>query len=113
MLVYLIDENMPYYFRLWNTPEFVHQLDIAPKAKDRYVWQYAIDNNLTIITKDSDFSNRIMLQQPPPRVIHFRTGNMSVREFYKVIHESWAVAQELSRTHKLVCVYNDRIEAFE
>ncbi|MET7254612.1 DUF5615 family PIN-like protein [Dyadobacter fermentans] len=40
-----------------------------------------IHSDKTIITKDSDFASRILISPPPPRVIHFRTGNMSMKEF--------------------------------
>ena len=50
---------------------------------------YAKEHNLTIITKDSDFSERIKLSDPPPRVIHFKVGNSNMKEFYRVIHASW------------------------
>jgi len=59
---FLIDVNLPYYFGLWNTPEYIHQMDISPREKDKIIWEYAKKQNLTIITKDSDFSSRIMLQ---------------------------------------------------
>ncbi|MEO8074626.1 MAG: DUF5615 family PIN-like protein [Acidobacteriota bacterium] len=49
------------------------------------LWNYAKENNLTIITKDADFSNRIIFQEPPPKVIHIRFGNMKMREFYAVL----------------------------
>lgn len=111
MPIYLVDENMPYYFRLWNTPDYVHQLDLAPQAKDKSIWAYAKEHNLTIITKDSDFSERIKLSDPPPRVIHFKVGNVSMKEFYRIIHASWEDDYTLSRTHKLVNVYGGWIEA--
>ena len=113
MPTYLIDENMPYYFRLWNTPEYVHQLDLAPKAKDRAIWEYAREHNLTIVTKDGDFSERVKLNDPPPRVIHFKVGNISVKKFYQIIHASWNEACELSQTHKLVNVYKGWVEAIQ
>jgi hypothetical protein len=25
---YLVDANLPYYFRLWNNPDFIHVKDI-------------------------------------------------------------------------------------
>lgn len=111
MPTYLIDENMPYYFRLWNMPDYIHQLDHAPKAKDKSIWAYAKERNLTIVTKDADFSERIKLSEPPPRVIHFRVGNLSMKEFYRIINASWEEACALSRTHKLVNVYNGWVEA--
>jgi len=35
MVKYLIDVNLPYYFSLWNSPEYIHQIDIAPTEKDK------------------------------------------------------------------------------
>lgn len=113
MPIYLIDENMPYYFRLWNTSEYIHQLDLEPKAKDKSIWAYAKENKLTIVTKDADFSERMKLSEPPPRVIHFKVGNISIKEFYRIIDTSWAEACELSKTHKLVNVYRGWVEAMD
>ena len=69
---FLIDVNLPYYFSLWNNEEFIHQKDIDDEWTDEKIWNYARQNNLTIITKDSDFSHRIILNSPPPKVIHIR-----------------------------------------
>jgi predicted nuclease of predicted toxin-antitoxin system len=68
---------------------------------------------LTIITKDSDFSNRIIVQDAPPRVIHIRFGNMKMRKFFTAATAIWKDVIELSETHKLVNVFRDRIEAIE
>ncbi|GEM_PF-2691102 len=55
MKKFVIDVNPPYYFSLWNTEVFVHMRDINDEWSDEQIWNYAKDNNLTIITKDSDF----------------------------------------------------------
>lgn len=52
---FLIDVNLPYYFSIWNTDEFIHQKDINDEWSDEKIWNYAKENNLTIISKDSDF----------------------------------------------------------
>ncbi len=62
MLKFLIDVNLPYYFSLWNNEKCVHLKDINQDWSDEEVWKYAAKNNLTIITKDSDFSKRIILK---------------------------------------------------
>ena len=110
MPTFLIDVNLPYYFGLWNTEEYIHQMDIAPRAKDKEIWQYAIEHDLTIITKDSDFSNRILLAEPPPKVIHVRVGNMDMKIFHRVIRGCWGEVLEMIQSHKLVTIYEDRLE---
>ncbi len=77
---YLIDVNLPYYFSLWKGKEYIHLKDINQEWPDEKVWNYALKNNLTIVTKDSDFSKRIILKEPPPKVIHIKLGNMRQKE---------------------------------
>jgi predicted nuclease of predicted toxin-antitoxin system len=81
---YLIDANLPYYFSIWN-PKYIHRLDIERTAKDSNIWSYAQNDDMTIVTKDSDFSNRILVSTPPPRVIHFRVGNIPMKDFHSLV----------------------------
>lgn len=110
MRQFLIDVNLPYYFSLWNNEHYIHQRNINPKWKDVKIWDYAKENNLTIITKDSDFSEKIIFLEPPPRIIHIKFGNVKMKLFYKIISELWEEACETSKKYKLVNVFLDRIE---
>lgn len=110
---FLIDANLPYYFSLWNTSEFIHQKDINDQWSDEQIWNYAQENNLTIISKDSDFSNKIMMNSPPPKVIHIRLGNMKMNTFFEIISKVWDDVIEINTEHKLVNVFIDRIEGIE
>ena len=85
---YLIDVNLPYYFSYWRSDEYIHQIDLQNDADDYEIWQYAKERGLTIVTKDADFSDRMLLSEPPPRVIHIRIGNVSMRVFTIL----WAVS---------------------
>lgn len=107
---YLIDVNLPYYFSLWNTSDYLHQIDINPKAKDKDIWQYAQEQNLIILTKDSDFSSRILLSTRPPKVIHIRIGNRNMKEFHQIINKCWQEVLHLIKGHKLVTVYESQME---
>lgn len=107
---FLVDVNLPRWFSQWNSPDYVHQHDIGPSRHDTQIWEYAKENGLTIITKDSDFSSRILLSVPPPKVIHVRLGNMDMRSFHAAIAHCWAEVLAMSETHKLVIVHADRIE---
>ncbi|HAO49865.1 MAG TPA: hypothetical protein DCR35_11470 [Runella sp.] len=110
---YLIDVNLPYFFSLWNNQDYIHQNDILNTSPDTEIWKYAKENEMTIVSKDADFSNRILLAQPPPRVIHIKIGNTSMKEFHSIILSVWPTALEMSSKYKLVTIFKDRLEAIE
>jgi predicted nuclease of predicted toxin-antitoxin system len=113
MPLYLIDANLPRWFSQWNTADYIHQHESDPARHDQQIWEFAKVENLTIITKDSDFSSRILMSEPPPRVIHIRLGNMSMRSFHEAIGKCWEEVLKSSATHKLVIVHADRIECVQ
>lgn len=108
---FLIDVNLPRDLAFWNGPEFVHQSDIDPVRTDREIWLDARAKGLVIVTKDADFSQRVLVQGPPPSVIHVRLGNVRLRELRTRLAVAWPKAARLSETHCLVQVFHDRIEA--
>jgi predicted nuclease of predicted toxin-antitoxin system len=107
---YLIDVNLPYYFSIWNTSDYIHQRDIDDSWTDEQIWDYAKVNNLTIITKDSDFSHKIIFKQPPPKVIHIKIGNMKLKDFLNTLSLIWENVLKLSENYKLVNVFIDYLE---
>ncbi len=83
MAKFLVDANLPYHFDLWHNENCIHLFDINDSWPDAEVWNYAKTNNPTIVTKDADFSTRIILAVPPPRVIHLRIGNMKLSAMHE------------------------------
>ena len=63
---FLLDENLPK--SLTFTENFVHVTDLGKRKTDAEIWQYAKLNDLVIITKDTDFYDRIILEGPPPKI---------------------------------------------
>ena len=110
MIKYLIDANLPYYFSLWNNDTYQHIIDIDPHMKDSEIWAYAKEKSLTIVSKDADFSDLVMLNNPPPRVIHIKLGNMKIKEFHDTIDKIWDQVLTMSKEYKLIKVYKDKIE---
>ena len=108
---FLFDENLPARLR------FTPKLPIVPAAKvgrnpsDTQIWEFARKHDLVIVSKDADFSGRIILQTPPPWIVHLRFGNLRRREFHAVLTRAWPQVEALLPAHKLVNVYADRVEA--
>lgn len=109
MTQFLVDVNLPYKFILWHDVRFTHVREIDDTWSDTQIWQYAKERNLTIITKDIDFYNRIIASDPPPKVIHLKMGNMKLAAFREFMLSNWEIIEKLNETHKLVDVYLDRV----
>ncbi len=113
MSEYLIDANLPYRFSIWNDDRYLHQSEIGDTWTDSEKREFAKQRGLTIVTKDSDFSDRIMMSGPPPRVIHIKPGNMKLARMFEFLDKHWESVIQLSKNHKLVNVFNDQITAIE
>jgi len=77
---------------------------------DTQIWEFARRHDLVIVSKDADFSDRIIIHSPPPRVVHLRFGNLRKKDFHALLARRWPQIETLLKTHKLVNVYADRIE---
>lgn len=110
MVKFIIDANLPFYFSLWKNEDFIHINSINTTSSDNEIWNYAQMNNLTILTKDSDFAFRVMASIPPPKVIHFKIHNMRIKNLFEFINKHWIEILSISENHKLTNVYINRIE---
>jgi predicted nuclease of predicted toxin-antitoxin system len=64
---------------------------------------------LVVVTKDADFSDRIILATPP-WVVHLRFGNMRRKENHAHVARVWPQIEALLTSHKLVNVFANRVE---
>ncbi len=107
---FLFDENLPEKIRFEPSFPISHVSMLGKSLTDTQIWRYAKKNDLVIVSKDSDFSDRIIISSPPPRVIHLRFGNMRRIDFHTYLAKVWGRAESLVQTHKLVNIYIDKIE---
>ena len=108
---YLIDVNLPYYFSLWNSDNFIHQKDINDAATDDEIWNYAKQNELIIITKDKDFSLMQLMNGAPPKIIQIKFGNVKMKVFFEILSSCWNAVEKLIEKNNLVNIYKNKIEA--
>lgn len=54
-------------------------------ADDPLVWEHARDNDLTLVSKDSDIHQRSFVFGPPPKVIWVRLGNCSTSQVKQLL----------------------------
>jgi predicted nuclease of predicted toxin-antitoxin system len=60
-------------------------------ADDPLVWEYAKDNGLMIVSKDSDMHQRSFVFGQPPKVVWVRLGNCSTSDVEKLLRDNFAV----------------------
>lgn len=57
------------------------------RADDDDVWQDAMAQGLTIVSKDSDFHQLSFLRGHPPKVVWIRRGNCSTDDIESILRE--------------------------
>jgi predicted nuclease of predicted toxin-antitoxin system len=110
---FIVDLNLPYHFELWNNPRFIHVKDINDEWTDEQIWVYSKKHNLIIISKDADFSNKIIVKAPPPKVIHIKVGNLKIKDLHNFLVDNWPIIEKKIKTFKLLNVYKDKIEGIK
>ena len=110
---YVIDENLPDYLKAWSSEEFLHVTKIIKSVSDKEIWKYALENDLIILTKGSDFQERILYRDPPPKVILFKIGNTSTEYLEEFLSLHWKEIEEQINLVKLVVVFRDKIEGLK
>lgn len=107
---FLFDENLPARLTFRTNLPMLSSTLLGPSASDSQAWEHARREEPVIVTKDADFSGRIILASPPPWVVHLRFGNLRRREFHALRARVWPQVETLLKSHKLVNVHADRVE---
>jgi predicted nuclease of predicted toxin-antitoxin system len=88
----LLDENLSprlvdLLSDLYPGSDHVHNLNLGG-ANDSEVWGYAKLRGFAIVSKDSDFAERSVLESDPPKIIWVRLGNCSTEEVEKLLRSA-------------------------
>lgn len=86
---FLFDEHLPAKTQFTPSLPVISVTVLSESISDTQIWQYAKQNDFVIVTKDVDFSDRLMLDPSPPKVVHLRFGNMRRRAFHAFLATAW------------------------
>jgi predicted nuclease of predicted toxin-antitoxin system len=110
---FLIDANLPAKIKVWENNRFLHAITINPNWADKDIWQYAKENNLTIVSKDKDFLLLQFQHGSPPKIVHIKFGNIKLSDFITIIETCWVEVEALLSNHTIINIYSDKIEAIK
>jgi predicted nuclease of predicted toxin-antitoxin system len=58
------------------------------EADDLAIWNYAKDNQLVVVTQDSDYSDWNKLRGSPPKIVWLRCGNASTDQIHSKLRHA-------------------------
>ena len=97
----LFDQNLSIRLveRLANLfPDSIHVRDVGlDTATDIKLWNYARENGYLIVSKDTDFSDRVATHGYPPKVIWLRLGNCSTDTIEHILRKHHSDIQAFSK----------------
>ena len=73
-------------------------------ADDSAIWQYAKDNQFTIVSKYSDFHERGVLHGQPPKFIWLRAPNCSSQEIENLLRAAFPIVKRFIQEDQESCL---------
>jgi predicted nuclease of predicted toxin-antitoxin system len=73
-------------------------------AADGDVWSYAKTHGFAIVSKDSDFAERSVLEREPPKIIWIRLGNCSTSDVERALRSQYEAIQEFLEENFETCL---------
>ena len=113
MIHLLIDENLPSSLAYHLPVTCSHATELGTQPTDQQIWQHAKKENRIILTRDTDFFDRLMLEGSPPKVIWVRLGNIRRKDLESQLIELWPRISDLISTCDLVEIHPDTLEGFQ
>lgn len=62
-----------------------NEIKVNQPAKDIEIWEFAKQNNFTILTHDDDFEKLLLLKGVPPKVIILKTFNKNTKQIAELL----------------------------
>lgn len=109
----LIDENLPASLAGILPLDCTHATRLGAQPTDHQLWLHARENDWTILTRDTDFFDRLMLEGPPPKVIWVRLGNIRRKDLESMLIRLWPRIITLITDADLIEIHPGSLETFQ
>jgi len=95
----LFDENLSHHLvealsDLYPGSTHVRNVGLE-EADDRTIWSFAIEYDYVIVTKDSDFPERVLIEGGPPKILWLQLGNCSTAEIGALLRNAHREISEM------------------
>jgi predicted nuclease of predicted toxin-antitoxin system len=71
------------------------------KEDDLVIWRFALKNDFTIVTQDSDFYDLALLHGTPPKIVWIRSGNSATNHIEEIIRSNTMAILHLKSDNKI------------
>ena len=75
---------------------------------DTEIWEFAKNNGLIIVTKDSDFQERSVLLGAPPKILWLRTRNCTTAEIALLLRTASKLIRRFNDNDQETCLILDQ-----
>ncbi len=109
---FLVDANLPRKFSCFNTADFSFAHDWGNAYPDKAIWDYALEHNMVILTRDSDYFHWIIQYKVTPKVVYSKLQQQGRKDLEEYFARHWQRICELIEMHKMVIATIDTLEVF-
>ncbi|MDR0831188.1 MAG: DUF5615 family PIN-like protein [Prevotellaceae bacterium] len=81
----------------------VRHIGLQDKA-DMEIWQYARENDFTVVTFDADFYDITLVKGIPPKIIWLRTGNLTTKEIAELLILKYSLIKNFIKDDEQMCL---------
>ena len=104
---FLFDQNISHRILSFLPDNFSGSTSVKQEnlinAPDKQIWEFAKNNQFTIVTQDSDFNDLNLLYGFPPKIIWIRTGNIKTQEIADIVMDYILDIQEFIEDDNYGC----------
>ena len=109
---FLVDANLPRKLTWFDTDDFSFAHDWGDAFPDKEIWDHALKNDLTILTRDSDYFHWMIQAKTSPKIVYFKLQQQGRKELEDYFSLHWEQICKLIKMHKMVIATVDALNVF-